>query len=206
MRAGNRVNGMVSYPTGDGPILDGVYDAGTMSFRTEHTPQFESAPAVIQFQAHLAGDAIALTLVNNAGMATGTAHRVPLATPRAAAPSLTYGTFTLRNARDEQGKNWSNSVLRFTSQEETPDGLLVKGTFTWRLDNLLIGTEEFSGHFVERTRQIILEGSTVSDPARLAVGSYSAVLAPDERALLQGRWGSTAQNEPGYAGEWEATR
>jgi hypothetical protein len=128
-----------------------------------------------------------------------------------APPSLAYGTWTLRNARDETGKNWSNSVLQFTSQEEAPDGLLVRGRFTWRLDNVLMGTEEIAGRYIDRTRLVILEGRTVADadhagPERLAVGSYSAVLAPDERTLLMGRWGSTAQNEPGFAGEWEAAR
>jgi hypothetical protein len=84
--------------------------------------------------------------------------------------------------------------------------LLLHGRFTWRLDNQLQGTEEFTGRYVERSRQIILEGDRVSDPVRLAVGSYSAILAPDERTLVQGRWGSTAQNAPGFAGEWEAVR
>lgn len=58
---------------------------------------------------------------------------------------------------------------------------------------------------------MIFEGSTVehTDPqsdVRLAEGSYSAVVAGDERSLADGRWGSTAQNEPGVAGAWEATR
>jgi hypothetical protein len=129
----------------------------------------------------------------------------------AAMPNLAYGTWTLRLARDEEGKSWDNSVLQFTSQEKAPDGLMLRGRFTWRLDNVLMGTEEFAGRYVERTRQVILEGNVVTDakhdgPLRLAVGSYSAVLAPDERALMKGRWGSTARNEPGYAGEWEAVR
>jgi hypothetical protein len=128
-----------------------------------------------------------------------------------ALPSLSYGTWTLRNARDEEGKNWNNSVLQFTSQQESPDGLIVRGRFTWRLDNMLMGTEEVSGRYVERTRQVILEGSSVTDAPhqrseRLAVGSYSAVLTDDERSLVQGRWGSTAHNEPGFAGDWEAIR
>jgi hypothetical protein len=111
----------------------------------------------------------------------------------------------------DDGKNFSNSVLQFTSQEETPDGLRLRGRFTWRLNDVLQGTEDVSGHFIERTRQVILEGSAVTDvPHRggplLAVGSYSAVLAPDERTLVRGRWGSTALNAPGVAGEWEATR
>jgi hypothetical protein len=136
----------------------------------------------------------------------------PSAAPARGLPTLSYGTWTLRNARDEEGKNWSNSVLQFTSQEETPDGLNLRGRFTWRLNNVLMGTEEISGRYVERTRQVILEGSTVTDAPHegserlLAVGSYSAVLSADERTLVQGRWGSTAQNEPGVNGEWDAVR
>jgi hypothetical protein len=138
-------------------------------------------------------------------MATGVARRAR------SLPSLSYGTWTLRNARDEEQKNWSNSVLQFTSQEETPDGLSLRGRFTWRLDNMTLGTEDVFGRYVERTREVILEGSAVSDAPhagseRLALGSYSAVLAPDERELVKGRWGSTATNEPGFAGEWEAVR
>jgi len=122
-------------------------------------------------------------------MATGVARRAPRALP-----SLSYGTWTLRNAVDEGGKDWSNSVLQFTSQEETSDGLVLRGTFTWRLDNKLIGTEQVTGRYVERTRHVILEGSAVehTDPqsdVRLAVGSYSAVVAGDERSLADGRWG-----------------
>ncbi len=83
----------------------------------------------------------------------------PSAVSTRALPGLSYGTWTLRNARDEEGKDWSNSVLQFTSQEETADGLTLRGRFTWRLDNVLMGTEEVSGRYVERTRQIILEGS-----------------------------------------------
>jgi hypothetical protein len=112
---------------------------------------------------------------------------------------------------DEGGKNWSDSVLRFTSQEETDEGLALRGTFTWRLDAELVGTEEVEGHYVERTREVILEGTSVHDAVpdnepRLSVGSYSAVLAPDGRALKDGRWGSTDRNEPSVAGTWEAVR
>jgi hypothetical protein len=125
-------------------------------------------------------------------------------------PSMSYGTWTLREAKDDAGQDWSNSVLQFTSQEETDDGLALRGRFTWRLDNDLMGSEEVEGRYIERTRQVILEGTVVDDaehgkPQRLAVGSYSAILADDERALLSGRWGST-QTDPGSAGEWEAVR
>ena len=191
-----------------------------MTFHTSHFPQFGTQPATIRFQARVDGDVIRLTSMDDAGVATGVARRAGAATrggiesPAAssrALPSLSYGTWTLRNARDENGKNWSNSVLQFTAQEETTDGLRLRGRFTWRLDNALIGIEEFSGQYIERTRLVIIEGGTVEDAEQgplpqLAVGSYSAVLTPDERSLVQGRWGSTAQNKPGFAGEWEAVR
>lgn len=219
-RSGDQVTGFVRYPTGEGPILDGRFDQDRLTFHTSHVPQFESAPATIRFTGTVDGDLIALTSTDEAGTATGVARRAGAVSAGVAGsstsasralPSLSYGTWTLRNARDEEGKNWSNSVLQFTSQEEAPDGLILHGRFTWRLNNVLMGTEEISGRYVERTRQVILEGSSVTDAdyagrERLALGSYSAVLAADERSLLQGRWGSTAQNEPGYAGDWEAVR
>lgn len=126
-------------------------------------------------------------------------------------PAFTYGSWTLRNSRDEEGRAWNNSVLQFTEQDASRDGLLLRGRFTWRHNNVLVGTEEFSGRYVERTRQVILEGTRVTDaahpgPEHLAIGSYSAVLDQDERALVRGRWGVTAQGQPGYVGEWEAVR
>jgi hypothetical protein len=214
-RSADRVTGMVRYPTGDGPVLEGRVDGNRLTFHTSHVPQFASAPATIRYEAEVQQDAIALTATDEAGTATGVARRAANPTGGAAAsralPSLSYGTWTLRNARDEAGKSWNNSVLQFTSQQESPDGLILSGRFTWRLDNVLLGTEEVAGRYVERTRQVILEGSRVIDaphegPERLAVGSYSAVLAADERSLVEGRWGSTAENEAGFAGEWEAVR
>jgi hypothetical protein len=207
-RAGEQVIGTVRYPTGEGAIVDGRYVDGRITFHTVHVPQFESEPATIRFQVRVDGDVLRVTTADDGGVTTGLARR---AAPPRALPALAYGTWTLRDARDEEGKNWSNSVLQFTAQEESPDGLTLRGRFTWRLDNTLIGREEVTGRYVERTRQVILEGSAVTDlphagPERLAVGSYSAVVAPDERALLRGRWGSTAHNEPGFAGEWEAVR
>jgi hypothetical protein len=221
VRSGAQIIGSVRYPTGEGTILDGKYADGRITFHTSHVPQFASEPATIRIQASVEGDLLRLTTADDGGIATGVARRAPaapgrgvatsLAPPARALPSLSYGTWTLRNARDEEGKNWSNSVLQITSQEEAPDGLILRGQFTWRLDSVLMGTEAISGRYVERTRQVILEGSAVTDAPhggreRLAVGSYSAIVAADERSLLKGRWGSTAQNEPGFAGEWEAVR
>jgi hypothetical protein len=209
----DRVTGMVQYPTGEGPILDGRISNDRLTFRTSHVPQFADGPATIWTEATVEGDQLTLKMTDDNGTATGVARRSTdrggqtRSTDQARElPSLAYGTWTLRNARDDQQKRWDNSVLQFTTQEETPDGLLLRGRFTWRLDNQLIGSEEFTGRYVERSRQVILEGDRVTDPDRLAVGSYSAVLARDERTLVQGRWGSTAQHEPGHAGEWEAVR
>ena len=74
-RAGEQVIGTVQYPTGVGPILDGRYAEGRMTFHTAHVPNFESAPATVSFQAHVEGDVIRLTTVDDAGTATGTAQR-----------------------------------------------------------------------------------------------------------------------------------
>jgi hypothetical protein len=121
-------------------------------------------------------------------------------------PNLAIGTWTLQDAVDRQGQDWSDSTLKFESQEETPGGLALKGTFTWRLQGHLLGTESFSGHYLSTGREIILDGLAVSNPRILAVGSYSAVVANDERSLVNGHWGSTMTNEAGTPGKWEATR
>jgi hypothetical protein len=126
-------------------------------------------------------------------------------------PKLTYGIWTLHDAIDDDRNNWNNSVIKFTSQSEVADGLDLRGTFSWRFDNTLVGTEEFTGHYVAATRQLFLEGVSVQDiphpgPARLAIGSYSATLSDDERALAGGRWGQSAQSAPGVLGRWEAAR
>jgi len=122
-------------------------------------------------------------------------------------PQLSYGTWTLRNAIDDEGGNWNNSTIKFMSQEPVADGLALQGTMTWRLRDTLIGTERFSGRYMDHGQQIFLEGHSVSD-SRLAVGSYSAVLSPDHRSLLNGTWGSSASPDKlaGVPGHWEATR
>jgi hypothetical protein len=132
-------------------------------------------------------------------------------TPPAVLPNLTYGVWTLHDAIDDDKNNWNNSVIKFTSQEEVNDGLALRGTFSWRFDNTLVGTEEFTGHYVRASRQLFLEGTSVKDlphpgPAHLAVGSYSAVVSDDGRAIVDGRWGQTAQSEPGVLGRWQASR
>jgi hypothetical protein len=127
-------------------------------------------------------------------------------------PDLSSGIWTLRNAKDNDGKNFSNSVLRFTSQEETSEGLSVRGTFTWRLDDIVVGSEEFTGRYVEKSHQLFLEGNAISPPSQpglppiLTTGSYSAVVSPDGREIKDGHWGSTAENAAGTPGQWEAFR
>jgi hypothetical protein len=135
---------------------------------------------------------------------------VSAATPARSLPHFVDGTWTLRNAVDRTGTDWSDSTLKFESQAETPDGLAVKGSFTWRQGPTLIGTEVFSGQYIVANRQLVLEGASVSNANesadRLAVGSYGAVLSADERSLVDGRWGSTMTSQAGDPGKWEATR
>lgn len=155
--------------------------------------------------------ALILALIGARALGPGRNGQDSPPAPSRQLPALTYGSWTFKNARDAQNRSWNNSVVQFTSQEESADGLVLRGRFTWRYENVLVGTEDFAGRYVERTRQVIVEGITVTDiphpgPERLAVGSYSAVLSPDERALVQGRWGLTSAGAPGDVGEWEAYR
>ena len=110
---------------------------------------------------------------------------------------------------DKAGKDWSNSALLFTFQETTEDGLRLRGTFTWRLDNAVMGTEDVTGQYEGKTRRIILVGNAVREiphvgVERLGVGSYSAVLSSGDRALVEGRWSSSQPD--GILGRWEAGR
>ena len=149
-QTGKMLAGSVVYPTGEGPIVESrIEDDGTFTFATSHTPQFASEPATIRFQGQVIDGRLQLVSTDSGGMATGAASRAeaPAAGGRDL-PRLSLGTWTLRGAVDEGGKNWSDSVLRFTSQEETAEGLSLRGTFTWRLDAELVGTEEVEGHYV----------------------------------------------------------
>ena len=139
-------------------------------------------------------------------------HEIDEQRPSHTLPHLSHGTWTLRNAIDDSGKDWSNSALKFTSESETPDGLRFRGIFTWRLDNVLVGTEEFTGHYRAATRQLFFEGTFVTDiphPGDMIVtlSSYSAVVSPDERTISDGRWGATRlKAQAGVSGRWEAFR
>jgi hypothetical protein len=59
---GDRLFGTVHYPTGDAGIQDGRITGEGISFRTVHTPQFESAPAEIRFDGRTTGDRLELIL------------------------------------------------------------------------------------------------------------------------------------------------
>src|SRR5688572_7612079 len=74
-RSGERINGMVEYPTGDGPIHDGQLEGSQLSFSTTHVPQFASSPATIRYEGNVTGDGIRLTSVDEAGTATGVARK-----------------------------------------------------------------------------------------------------------------------------------
>ena len=59
--AGDSITGMVRYPTGDAPILEARLAGRVLTFHTSHVPQFESTPAIIRYQAEVAGDEIRFT-------------------------------------------------------------------------------------------------------------------------------------------------
>ena len=77
--AGSNLTGTVRYPTGEAPIIDGRVEGRVLTFHTSHVPQFESAPAVIRYQAELVGDEIRFTTTDQYGLARGVARRAPTA-------------------------------------------------------------------------------------------------------------------------------
>jgi hypothetical protein len=138
---------------------------------------------------------------------------VSVAQRTVALPHLEYGVWTLKGAFDSSGKHiLDGSILRFTSQSDTRDGLLLEGMFTWRVDDILMGEETFKGHYDVATRGIFLEGVAVKEathpgfpPGSLVLGSYSAILSGDERSLVHGRNGSTTASE-NLPLQWEGER
>jgi hypothetical protein len=131
----------------------------------------------------------------------------PASAAIASAPRLTYGTWTLLESVDDDGTDWRNSVLKFTSQKPTADGLEIEGFFEWRNGVTLIGREYVRGNYVVSTRNLYIEGQRVENIAgELALGSFSARLAEDDRNLVEGCWGDTAGNATGVPGTWRARR
>jgi hypothetical protein len=74
-RVGDSIGGMVQYPTGDGPMHDVALKGRTLTFSTTHVPQFESSPAIVEYQAEVTGDRIQLLATYGGGVATGVAAR-----------------------------------------------------------------------------------------------------------------------------------
>lgn len=128
---------------------------------------------------------------------------------RGTTPHLTYGTWTLLESTDAEGNDWSNSVLKFTEQRVTEDGLELKGFFEWRNGTTLLGKEYVTGNYVASTRNLYFEGQSVeqvNQDKSLAVGSFSARLAEDNRHLIDGTWGSAAGHDADVPGTWRARR
>lgn len=143
-----------------------------------------------------------------AAMISATPPGTPAAPAASEIPQLTYGTWTLRAAKDESGTDWTNSTLRILTQTPEPGGLALKGVFEWRVRYKLYGVEQVAGHYLSSGRQLILEGVAIELRAdrQLGVGSYSAVLSPDARSLISGRWGAVGGVSTSIAGTWSADR
>jgi len=74
-QVGDRISGLVRFPTGDGPIQEGQLKGTTLTFSTSHVPQFESSPVTTRFLAEVTGDRIRLTMTYTGGMGKGFASR-----------------------------------------------------------------------------------------------------------------------------------
>ena len=124
----------------------------------------------------------------------------------AAKPNLTYGVWTLFKSADAQGTDWSNSTLKFTTQQETPDGLRLTGFFDWRAGGKIAGREYVVGNYVAQSKQLFVEGQATQNMAKkpLALTSFSAKLTDDGRRLADGTWGSTPGRQASVPGRWEA--
>lgn len=70
------VLGMVSYPTGDGEIVDGKLVGDALSFMTKHTPQFETEAATMRFKGEVSDDSISFTMQSSSKLRKFTAVRV----------------------------------------------------------------------------------------------------------------------------------
>ena len=128
-----------------------------------------------------------------------------------ARPNLTTGTWVLHNAVDDENSHWSNSTLKFTSQKDTIDGLVLDGTFSWTLSSIIQGTENFKGTYSDKNRMIRLTGIVLNDlrnaKAPLALGNYSAVVSSDGNYLSNGTFESgSGQQVAKFKNKWDASR
>src|SRR5262245_34259596 len=81
-RVGAALGGMVTYPTGEGPMHDVRLTGTELTFYTVHTPQFASEPATIRFQAEVNDGQIRLMSTYDGGVASGVATPVNRAAPQ----------------------------------------------------------------------------------------------------------------------------
>ncbi len=138
---------------------------------------------------------------------TPASQQPPATAAMVAVPNLTLGAWTLHDAVDDEGSDFADSTLKFTSQEPSQEGALLTGFFEWRNQSRLLGRENFVARYVAETRQLFIEGKVVENvEGNLGVGSFSAVLTADGRKLTDGTWGSTPGNLPGIPGSWQARR
>jgi hypothetical protein len=106
------------------------------------------------------------------------------------------GSWTLTDATDNEGDNWSNSTLALTSHDSSEDGFQMTGVFTWHKNGESSSSESVSGHYAKATRRLTLQADS---------GSYSAVLDADDRTLTDGQWKS-ADDAAEVMGQWRAVR
>ena len=135
-------------------------------------------------------------------------RRLPETATTRTLPNLTFGVWTIVDAVDEVGTDFSGSTIKFATQREIVGGLELTGAFEWRGDNNeILGQEHFIANYDATSRQLFIEGQYVQSPdGRLAVGSFSAKLSDDGRQLVEGTWGNTPNNLAGIPGSWQARR
>ncbi|MBL9095177.1 MAG: hypothetical protein JNL96_28420 [Planctomycetaceae bacterium] len=149
--------------------------------------------------------ATAVAVAAPSATATGSAELAPIPTPYV--PNLTHGAFTLCASTDAEGTDFTDSVLKFTSQQPTQEGAVLAGFFEWRDRNAFLGREHFTATYVASSKHLFIEGKTIENVSgTLAVGSFSAKVSDDGRRLTEGTWGSTPGELHGVPGQWEARR
>ena len=112
--------------------------------------------------------------------------------------------WTLHDAIEDAGYDWSGSTLTFTSQVESKDGLVLRGKFEWIHRGTLMGTEDVEGTYDRSTRKLFLAGDllTRAKNGRTVKATYTAVLSEDALVLRDGAFGG----EGAEPGRWQATR
>lgn len=84
------------------------------------------------------------------------------------------------------------------------DGEEFTGYFDWRYSpsGEYVGREEFSGVYDPQSKKVTIQGNLVTDPNRLAPGTYVAVLAENGSDFASGVWGGGGT--PPDFGSWTA--